>query len=226
MSDHGDRWMHNFSTLDWVIHCGAISSTTESDVEKIMRQNYDSTIEIYEACKYFGVNLQYSSSASIYGMGTEFKETSPPDPRSPYAWTKYLIERTVSKMPSKIIVQGFRYFNVYGEGEDHKGSQASPHHQFAKQARENSEIKVFDGSVNFRRDFVPVENVVEAHLKFLDIKESGVWNVGTGETKSFMDVAKSFNVPIKFIPMPENLVKSYQKYTCADMTKYNEIIPS
>jgi ADP-L-glycero-D-manno-heptose 6-epimerase len=204
---------------DWVIHTGAISSTTERDIEKIMRQNVDCTIDLYDSCKKFGVKFQFSSSASVYGMNTEFKEDSQADPKTPYAWSKYLCERYIMNNMSQT-TQIFRYFNVYGpEGEEHKGNQASPFCQFKKQSEKFGKITVFENSEKYCRDFIHVDDVVQYHLRFLDIDCSGIFNVGSGKTQSFMDVAKTFNVPIHTIPMPENLIQSYQKYTCADMTK-------
>jgi ADP-L-glycero-D-manno-heptose 6-epimerase len=204
---------------DWVIHIGAISSTTERDIDKVMTQNYDFSQYIFNACKTYGVNLQYSSSASVYGLGTEFTEDSPVDPRTPYAWSKYLFERYHHNHQGGNIVQGFRYFNVYGAGEDHKGSQASPYNQFARQAETTGRIKVFEGSEHYHRDFIPVQEVISMHLRFLTRPVIGVFNMGTGNTKSFYEVAEQFNVPIDQIPFPEHLKHSYQKYTCADMTK-------
>jgi len=218
----GDK-LPDVSNYDWVIHLGANSSTTERNVELIMQQNLDSSIWFYEQCKEYDVNFQYSSSASIYGFNKEFKEDSPVDPRTPYAWTKYLFERYVKQNPGNIIFQGFRYFNVYGPNEEDKGSQASPYTQFAKQAKENKEIRVFESSENYKRDFIFVGDIVDYHIKFLEVKECGVWNLGNGTTKSFLEVAKAvneqYNVPIVEIPMPEKLKSSYQEYTCADMTK-------
>lgn len=209
---------------DWVIHIGGISSTTERDVDKVLRQNFDFSRQLFDACKTFGINMQYSSSASIYGMGEVFIEDAPPDPRTPYAWSKYLFERYHRDHQGGNTVQGFRYFNVYGPGEDHKGSQASPYHQFAKQAREQGRIQVFEGSREYRRDFVSVQQVISTHLKFLTKSASGVFNVGTGKTTSFYEVAERYQVPIDEIPLPEHLKYSYQKYTCADMTKTNTIL--
>jgi ADP-L-glycero-D-manno-heptose 6-epimerase len=210
---------------DWVIHTGAISSTTERDLDKIMRQNVDFTRQLFDACKTYGVNMQYSSSASLYGMGTDFSETAPLDPRTPYAWSKYLCEYYHRQHQGGNTVQGFRYFNVYGpEGEEHKGKQASPYAQFKRQAEETGQISVFEGSDQFLRDFVHVSRVVEAHVKFLNVKESGIWNVGTGQPRSFMSVAEEFGVPITTVPMPAILKDSYQRYTCADMTRYNNTV--
>jgi ADP-L-glycero-D-manno-heptose 6-epimerase len=211
--------------FDWVMHVGAISSTTEKNVEKIMGQNLDATITLYEMCRMYGVNFQFSSSGSVYGLNEEFKEDSPVDPRTPYAWSKYLCERYILNNPMKPVTQIFRYFNVYGpENEEHKGSQASPHCQFKKQKEKNGFIKVFKGSENYQRDFIHVSEIVDYHLKFLKCKESGIFNLGRGKTESFLDVAKTFNVPIEEIEMPENLKCSYQKYTCADMTKTKKVL--
>jgi len=214
---------------EWVIHIGAISSTTERDIDKVLRQNFDFSRQLYDVCKTFGVNFQYSSSASVYGLTSSFKEDSPVDPRTPYAWSKYLFERYVRDHPSGAVVQGFRYFNVYGpEGEEHKGDQASPHYKFTKQAIAYGRIKIFEGSDTYQRDFIHVSDIVDYHLKFLDIPASGVYNLGTGKTKSFFDVAmeigQRYPSIIEHIPMPEVLKSNYQKYTCADMAKTNEMV--
>jgi ADP-L-glycero-D-manno-heptose 6-epimerase len=207
---------------DWVIHMGAISSTTERNIEKVMQQNVDFTQQLYQACHTFGVNFQYASSASVYGLVSTFREDAELDPRTPYAWSKYLTERYIQRHPMGPRAQIFRYFNVYGpEGEEHKGSQASPYAQFKRQAKETGRIQVFEGSDRFLRDFVPVSKIVDTHLKFLTVKESGIWNVGTGQPRSFMAVAEEFGVPVTTVPMPDILKDSYQKYTCADMTRYN-----
>lgn len=210
---------------DWVMHIGANSSTVERDIDKIFKQNYDFSVWLYNTCKTFGVNFQYASSASVYGLESTFKEDAPVDPRTPYAWTKYLFERYVRDNPSGSIVQGFRYFNVYGpDGEEHKGKQASPFAQFKHQAETTGRIKVFENSENYRRDFINVNQIVDTHIQFLNTKESGLWNLGTGTTMSFLDVAKTFNVPIDTIPMPDILKDSYQKYTCADLTKLRSVV--
>jgi ADP-L-glycero-D-manno-heptose 6-epimerase len=219
----GDEY-HGVFDYDWVLHIGGISSTTEKNVERIMAQNFDFSTMLYDECKRFGVNFQFASSASVYGMGTDFSESAMPDPRTPYAWSKYLTERYIRNHQSGAVTQMFRYFNVYGPGEEHKGNQASPFCQFKLQAEQHGEITVFENSENYLRDFVPVEQVVDTHIKFLNSTESGIFNIGTGTTQSFMDIARSFKVPIKTKPMPDNLKLSYQSYTCADMTKTLKII--
>ena len=213
----------NVKGLDWVVHLGAISTTTERDVEKVMRQNYDFSCWLLQQCRLYGVNFQYSSSASVYGTNQEFSEDSPLSPQSPYAWSKYLFDRYTKNYYSSSIIQGFRYFNVHGPHEDHKGDQASPHHKFEQQARKTGVIKLFENSDQYLRDFVPVETVVDVHKTFFDVRESGIWNVGTGRPQSFQSVAeaiaKEYNAVIEYIPMPENVRGQYQAYTCADTTK-------
>jgi ADP-L-glycero-D-manno-heptose 6-epimerase len=225
----GFEWGEEFPGYDYdvIIHMGAISSTVERDIDKVMRQNYDFSVWLVETCNRFGIHLQYSSSASVYGLNKEFKEDSPVDPRTPYAWSKYMFERYVQNKYWGITVQGFRYFNVYGPGEDHKGDQASPYHKFSQQVKNGNCINLFTGSDRQFRDFVPVEHVIDTHLKFLDVKESGIWNVGTGKAKSFLDVAnevKNDSTELRFFPMPEHLQASYQYYTCSDNTKIRKTL--
>jgi ADP-L-glycero-D-manno-heptose 6-epimerase len=145
------------------------------------------------------------------------------NPQSPYAWSKYLFDRYITYTSDSwpIKVQGFRYFNVYGPHEDHKGNQASPYHKFEKQAKDTGVIKLFEGSDKFLRDFVPVETVCKIHKHFLGVSETGIWNIGTGQPTSFEDVARmiaeKYNARIEYIPMPENLKHQYQEFTCADV---------
>ena len=225
------EWGENIPSLkgvQWVIHLGAISSTTETDVEKVLTQNLDFSILLHKHCIDHGINFQYSSSASVYGLGDQFTEDTKPSPVNTYSWSKYLFERYVRDNPSPALVQGFRYFNVYGPHEEHKGKQASPFHQFAEQAKNTGKIRLFEGSENYLRDFVHVDHIVNTHKKFFSVGESGLWNVGTGNTMSFLDVAKHtqslYGGELNFIPMPDQLVGKYQAYTKSDNTKINECI--
>lgn len=223
--EYGDVYP-TVNKYDWIMHIGAISSTTERDVDKVMTQNYDFTTTLYKEARFFGVNFQFSSSASVYGLVSTFREDSPVDPRTPYAWSKYMVERYVNKLrPTNSVVQCFRYFNVYGpEGEEHKGDQASPFYKFKLQAELADRVKIFEGSDKYLRDFIQVDDVVKIQQKFLDIPESGIYNIGSGKAISFLDVAKKYTSKIVDIPMPEVLKSSYQEYTCADMTKTNQML--
>lgn len=223
--DYGDVYptVHKYN---WIMHIGAISSTVERDVNKVMSQNYDFSTTLYDEARHFGVNFQFSSSASVYGLNKEFKETSPVDPRTPYAWSKYMFERYMEKnSPSRSFAQAFRYFNVYGpDGEEHKGDQASPHSKFKRQAELSDQISVFKDSEKYLRDFIHVGDVVKIQKKFLDIPCNGIYNLGSGKAISFADVAKMYSSNLVEMPMPEVLKSSYQEYTCADMTKTNQML--
>jgi len=221
-----NEWGMSFPSiknLDWVIHLGAISSTTETNISKIYRQNLEFTIKLYEECINNDVKFQFASSASVYGLKSDFKETSPLNPQNHYARSKAMFERYVELRNAPITTHIFRYFNVYGPQEEHKGNQASPFTKFMEQAKTSGKIKIFKGSPKYFRDFIHVDEVVDYHQKFLSIDESGVWNVGTGKARSFYDVALEISdktgATIEFIDFPENLKGNYQEFTKADTTK-------
>lgn len=228
------EWNEQFPSLKditHIMHFGAISSTTETNVEKVMHQNYDWSIYLLQLCNILNIQLQFSSSASIYGLGQSFIETAPPDPRTPYAWSKYLFERYVNSFNLNTTVQCFRYFNVYGDkGEEHKGDQSSPYFKFKKQALETGVIRIFENSNEYFRDFIHVDTLLETQIKFLNIPISDTWNIGTGYPKTFLEVAnevaEKYNAVIEYIPMPSQLSNSYQTYTCANLTKLNNTLQS
>lgn len=220
---------YDLTDVNLVIHLGAISSTTYTDTRQLLIQNLYFTEKLILECCDRGIPIQIASSASVYGTENQtFCESDPPAPKNYYAFSKLMVEEYCNTHEFPIPVQLFRYFNVYGPGEDHKGNQASPYHQFTKQAIENKVIRVFEGSEEFKRDFVPVERVIDVHKKFFDIPMTGIWNLGTGTSTSFMEVAKEValkhHATIQTIPMPDNLKSSYQKFTKANLTNLNEVL--
>jgi len=229
LSDHElsvCEWGDDYSLygIDRVIHLGAISDTRCQDWAALSKQNVSFSLALIARCQERGIPIQVASSASVYGPNnTTFNETDSVEPANMYAKSKALIEEFVKSLTPKAPIQVFRYFNVYGPHEDHKGEQASPFHKFREQAKAG-EIKLFEGSENFKRDFIHVDEVVKIHKQFFDIALSGIWNVGTGQTLSFEDVARltirGNPGKISYIPLPENLV-GYQRYTCADMRSLN-----
>ena len=232
LADHeltGYEWGdkdYSLEGVDRVIHLGAISSTACTDIEALRAQNVMFSYDLIDRCIERNIPIQMASSASVYGKNNvTFKETDMPSPDTYYAKSKRLVEVKYKTIPST--VQFFRYFNVHGRYEDHKDNQASPYHKFRKQA-EQGVIKIFEGSKEFKRDFVPVETVIDVHKKFFDVAESGIWNVGTGETKSFDEVAREIasetGAEVVEIPMPAKLRGGYQTYTKADLTKLNSTI--
>lgn len=215
--------------IDCVIHLGAISSTTETDIHKIMDQNLSWSIELLEECIKNNIHMQFASSASVYGDSfTIMKESDTCRPLNHYAMSKYLFEEYLNKRNNTNTVQVFRYFNVYGPREEHKGSQASPHTQFAKQAKETGIIKIFVNSERYKRDFVHVAKVVDIHLRMLEKNISGVFNIGNGYSRSFLDIARdialSYDAKIEIIPFPDHLKAHYQHFTCADMSALNRVL--
>ena len=215
---------------DRVVHLGAISSTTERDVEKILKQNLEFSTRLLQLCNQTGTTLIYASSASVYGNVQarndlkQIKENDPVYPQSPYSWSKYLFDKMVFEIPEfRINVQGLRLFNVYGPGEQDKGEQQSVFGKFELQAKNLKEITVFEKSEHIRRDFIWVGDVCQIIEKMFDVDATDIWNIGTGVAPSFMDIAnayaKKYDAKVKTIPLPEHLVGQYQYYTCADNTK-------
>lgn len=228
LSDHElslCEWGDNYSLyrIDQVIHLGAISDTRCKDWDALRKQNVEFSLTLIERCQQKRIPIQIASSAAVYGPdNTTFCETDPVNPVNMYAKSKVLVEEYLTKITPVSPVQIFRYFNVYGPHEDHKGEQASPFQKFKEQAKVGA-IKVFEGSENFRRDFIHVSRVIEIHKKFFNINKSGIWNVGTGNTLSFLEIANlihvEFGAPIKTIPVPDLL--GYQKFTKANVLKIN-----
>jgi ADP-L-glycero-D-manno-heptose 6-epimerase len=217
-------------SYDWCIHTGAISSTTYTDVNQILEQNFEFSVRLAQVCENFGTKLQYASSASVYGPTENFVEDGPILPQSPYAWSKYLFDRFINQFIDEfqIQIQGFRYFNVYGQGEDNKGDQASPYTKFTKQAKEDNIITLFEDSDKYLRDFVCVNDIARIHEIMMGTDASGIFNIGTAQPVSFQEVADTIaqkhNAGINYIPIPDNIKSQYQKYTCADTTKLNQYI--
>mgnify|MGYP003315798078 CR=1 FL=1 len=218
------------SAYDWVIHLGAITSTTYTDVDKIIEQNFEYSMRLLQVCENYGTNFQYASSASVYGTTTHFTEDGPLLPQSPYAWSKYLFDRFVKQNKDEftVLVQGFRYFNVYGSHEGNKGDQASPYTKFRLQAMSDKKINVFEHSEHYKRDFVSVEDICKVHEKMLNVDASDIYNVGTGNAESFetvaQTIAKKYNAEINYIPIPDNIKNQYQEFTCANLDKLNSVI--
>jgi ADP-L-glycero-D-manno-heptose 6-epimerase len=205
----------DFSKIKKIIHLGAISDTTETDIKKVMNYNVVFTLELFKKAKEFRSSIIYASSASVYGNTTDYSY----NPLNLYADSKMLVDTYVTNHIAEFLhIVGLRFFNVYGNNEEHKKSQASPVTQFSKQAKESSVIKVFKGSENYKRDFVSVDDVIDCIL-LSDKKQSGIYDVGTSVQISFLDVAKivasMYNSKIEEIVFPEKLIGKYQYNTLA-----------
>ena len=233
-------------TLAAISHQGACSDTTETDGRYMMQNNYQYSRELLQYCNDEEIPYIYASSAAVYGAGAEFREDRTCEsPLNVYGYSKFLFDQYVRRNWDQRTAQvaGLRYFNVYGEREQHKARMASVAFHFFNQYRASGRVRLFEGSGGYangeqRRDFVSVEDAVAVNLFFLDHPEkSGIFNVGTGAAQSFNDVAvatvnacrRSASEAalsladmqrqgfIEYIPFPPELRGKYQSYTQADI---------
>lgn len=215
--------------VEAVFHQGACSDTTENDGRYMMKNNYEYSKNILHACIKHNARFLYASSASVYGMGEHgFREMPECEyPLNVYAFSKYQFDRYLAGiMPSlKIQVVGLRYFNVYGPQENHKGKMASVAFHIFNQIKNGEKMKLFEGSENFKRDFIHVDDVVSVNLFFYANKQiSGIYNCGTGKAESFCRIAEALSdmypeASAEVIPFPEKLKGKYQTFTQADISK-------
>ena len=232
--------------IEAVFHQGACSDTMESDGHYMMDNNYRYSIALLDYCQERDVPFIYASSAAVYGAGPEFREARECEaPLNIYGYSKFLFDQYVRAHWKDFSAQvaGFRYFNVYGPRESHKGRMASVAFHCFNQYRAEGKVKLFEGSDGYAegeqiRDFVSVEDVVKVNLYFLDHPlQSGIFNLGTGRGQPFNDVAAATvnacraeegkpalsleemrqQGVVQYIPFPEALKGKYQSYTQADM---------
>ncbi len=231
--------------IEAVLHQGACSDTMETDGRYIMDNNYRYSVALLDYCQEEEVPLLYASSASVYGAGTVFRESREYEsPLNIYGYSKFLFDQVVRRrLPDAgSQIAGFRYFNVYGPNEAHKGRMASVAFHFFNQFRSEGRVRLFQGWDGYadgeqKRDFVSVEDVIEVNMHFLERPSlSGIFNLGTGRAQTFNDVAaatinacrraedqdaltleqlRAQNM-IEYIAFPEALKGKYQSYTEAD----------
>ncbi len=238
---------HFDGALDAILHQGACSDTMETDGRYMMENNYRYSLALLDWAQEEEIPFLYASSASVYGGGRTFVESREHEsPLNVYGYSKFLFDQAVRRRMRDLSAQvvGFRYFNVYGPGEAHKGRMASVAWHFYNQCAAGGPVKLFQGTDGYadgeqRRDFVAVEDVVKVNLHFLDDGgRSGIYNLGTGRAQSFNDVAVAAvnawrahrgeapgtletlraDGAIAYVPFPEALRGKYQSYTEADVS--------
>ena len=237
--------------VDAIFHEGACSDTMETDGHYMMENNFRYSLGLLDWCIDQEVQFLYASSAATYGASPEFREERACEaPLNVYGYSKFLFDQIVrQRLPeasSQIV--GFRYFNVYGPRESHKGRMASVAFHHYNQFRADHKVKLFEGCDGYpngeqKRDFVYVGDVAKVNLFFLDHPEkSGIFNLGTGRAQSFNELAMA-NVNscrgltgepkeslgglleqgfIEYIPFPDALKGKYQSFTQADLTKLRQ----
>jgi ADP-L-glycero-D-manno-heptose 6-epimerase len=243
---------HYDGEIDAIFHEGACSDTMEGDGHYMMENNYRYSMILLDWCQDQDVQFIYASSAATYGSTDTFKEERQYEgPLNVYGYSKFLFDQIVrqrlAQNPSTQIV-GFRYFNVYGPREAHKGRMASVAFHNYNQFRAEGKVRLFEGSHGYgnggqQRDFVFVDDVARVNLFFLDHPgKSGIFNLGSGRAQSFNDVAVAAvngcrkakdegpltldelraQGLLEYIAFPEALKGKYQAYTQADLTKLRE----
>ena len=238
---HLDRYE---GAVDALFHQGACSDTMESDGRYMMENNYEYSKRLLEWCQHEEVPLIYASSASVYGAGPEFREERRCEkPLNVYGYSKFLFDQYVRGILGKNTAQvaGFRYFNVYGPNEQHKGRMASVAYHAYHQLLGSGRVKLFVGSGGYgngeqKRDFVYVEDVVDVNLWFLEHRNvSGVYNCGTGRAQTFNELAAAVinavqgtklsvqemahKSLIEYVAFPPGLIDKYQSFTQADLAR-------
>jgi ADP-L-glycero-D-manno-heptose 6-epimerase len=212
----------------------------------MLSNNYRYSMLLLRHCQDNDIPFIYASSAAVYGAGRDFREESAAEaPLNVYGYSKLLFDQHVRRtLPERTAqIAGFRYFNVYGPREAHKGRMASVVWHFFNQYRDTGKVQLFEGSGGYaageqRRDFISVDDVTKVNLDFLDHPQrSGIFNVGTGSAASFNAVAAatinacravdgapalSFDElhrtgAIEYVGFPAGLASRYQSFTQADL---------
>jgi ADP-L-glycero-D-manno-heptose 6-epimerase len=230
--------------VEAVVHLGAISSTTETDIDRLVNLNVRATLELLEWCTEHAVPFIYASSAATYGDGAagfddDFNATALAAlrPLNAYGWSKHLVDRRIERLvrearPLPPQWVGLKFFNVYGPNEYHKGTMRSVVAQNYARIRAGEALRLFrsgrpeypDGGQ--RRDFIYVRDCVEVMLWLIEHREvCGLFNLGTGHARTWLDLANALfeaaalNPAVQFIDMPQTLADRYQYFTEARMTK-------
>jgi len=222
--------------VEAIFHQGACSATTEWNGRYMMQNNFDYSKGLLHYCLNREIPFINASSASVYGGGRVFQvDRAHEAPLNVYGYSKFLFDRYLRRVTRNASSQlvSLRYFNVYGPREQHKGSMASVAYHFNGQLLTDGHVRLFQGSDGYadgeqRRDFIYVGDAVAVNLWFFDHPDkSGIFNVGTGRSQTFNEVAQAVvdyhgRGSIEYIAFPEHLKGHYQSFTEADITGLRE----
>lgn len=242
----GGEYDDLIAETDLIFHMGASSSTTEKNMDFLMKNNVAYTQALFRFAAAKNIPLIYASSAATYGDGEfgycdDHEKVAELMPLNPYGYSKQLVDEWVLKEETKPDHWfGLKFFNVFGPNEYHKEEMRSLVHKSFEQIKKTGSVKLFksykpeylDGEQ--LRDFIYVMDVVRIMIELADpdkAADSGIYNVGTGKARSFLDLTKAtfkaMEIPshIEFIEMPEELRGQYQYFTQADTTKLLKALP-
>lgn len=226
--------------IQWVLHIGACSSTTETDWSFLKENNLEYSQRIFEWCARNGKGLIYASSGATYGDGSKgFSDKTPPSELTSlnlYGESKLLMDRwALEQTQTPPSWYGVRYFNVFGPNEYEKGSMASVAYKAFHQIRETGKLGLFKSNhPAYRdgesvRDFVYVKDITRWMAELMEAKPAnGIYNMGFGKARSWLDLARAtftamnLETKIDWLEMPDNLKNQYQYFTEADMSKWHE----
>jgi ADP-L-glycero-D-manno-heptose 6-epimerase len=215
--------------FDVIFHQGSITDTTVLDQRKMMHNNVEGFRKILDLAAGWGSRVVWASSAATYGRGpAPMRESQKPEPLNVYGYSKLAMERLAERHRPHLRqpVVALRYFNVYGPGEQHKGKFASMIHQLAKQMRTGKRPRIFTDGTQ-KRDFVYIDDVLQANLKAMNATASGVFNVGSGAAGSFNEVVEQLNRVLKTDLQPDYFKNPYdffQTWTEADLTQSRKVL--
>jgi len=215
--------------FDYIFHEAAISDTTVGDQKIMIDTNVNAFVDLLEMAKEMGASMIYASSAATYGDSDVFK-VGFEKPNNVYGFSKLMMDNIAKKymQESDISIVGLRYFNVYGEREFFKNKTASMVLQFGLQLLRGESAKLFVGSDKIKRDFIYVEDVIQANIKACKPRKNGIYNVGTGEARSFQDIVdilkRELGIERDDIYIPNPYEKQYQFFTEADIYRTREFL--
>ncbi|WP_108064210.1 ADP-glyceromanno-heptose 6-epimerase [Poseidonibacter lekithochrous] len=217
----------NYS-FDYIFHEAAISDTTVLEQDVMMKTNVNAYEDLLKIAIKHNANMVYASSAATYGDSDRF-EIGYEQPNNAYGFSKVMMDNITAEYLKKdldISIVGLKYFNVYGNREFFKNSTASMVVQFGHQIMKGLTPKLFEGSDKILRDFIYIEDIIQANIKACAPKKSGVYNVGTGKARSFEDIVNILQKELEidngkeYIPNP--FVGSYQFFTEANIESTKE----
>lgn len=214
--------------FDYIFHQAAISDTTVQEQDVMMKTNVNAYEDLLKIAIKHKANMIYASSAATYGDSDRF-EVGYEQPNNAYGFSKVMMDNVTYEYLKKdldISIVGLKYFNVYGQREFFKNKTASMVVQFGHQILKGLTPKLFEGSDEILRDFIYIEDVIQANIKACKPKKSGVYNVGTGKARSFEDIVNILQKELEidngkeYIPNP--FIGSYQFFTQANIESTKE----
>jgi len=214
--------------FDYIFHQAAISDTTALEQDLMIKTNVNAYKDLLELAIKHNANMIYASSAATYGNAESPQTVGKEMPQNVYGFSKLSMDHLSRQYMKKtdINIVGLRYFNVYGPREYFKNTTASMVLQFGHQILAGKNPKLFEESHNILRDFIYIEDVIQANIKAMNPKKSGIYNVGTGKARSFQDIVdilqKELNTSLKCEYIPNPYIGRYQFHTeaCIEITKY------